>query len=115
MGGGGTYHLLDFRRVRSRARRRIVIRDDRDAHRQVGVDIIRVEVGEVGEIHGRSVLGLLQLAAGIEVADHLRWRNLLLLWLRRSGTLSLLHGRAEGARVGDFVGGDAGDELECAG
>lgn len=98
--------------MRSRTRWRVVVRDNRDPHCQVSVDIIRVEIGEVGEIHRRSVLGLFQLAAGIEVADHLRRGFLLLLWLYRSGTLSLLHGRAEGARVGDFVGGNAGDELE---
>lgn len=84
------------------------MRQDGHAHHEsaAGCGVVRVEVGQVGEVNGGRVVDLLEGARSVEVAD----RDIgLLLSSRRA--LRLLDCGAEGARASDLVGGEAGDEL----
>lgn len=79
--------------------------DDGDTHELRGVGVIRVDVGEEGEIDGGGVVDLLEGSRSVEVTDSR-------LFGRRYGrSLGLLHCRAEGTRLRQLVGIETGEEL----
>lgn len=62
---------LDFRCVSAGADGREVVGHDGHTHQEgaAGLDVVGVEVGEVGEVDGRGVVDALQGTGSVEVAN----------------------------------------------
>lgn len=74
------WRTYDFS-FRGKCRRGSVIGQDGHAHHEgaAGGGVVRVEVGQVGEVDGGGVVDRLESAGGVEVADGLGGFGLLLL------------------------------------
>lgn len=87
----------------------VVVRHYRHAHHHgARFGIVRVEVGKIGEVHGRAVLYGLKSARCVEVTDRLGGSFGLLLSGR---TLRLFDCSSEGTGLGKLIGVDASNEL----
>ena len=97
------YHFLDL--LWSLHICRSVLGEDGDPELDRSTAGIRVKVGNVCEVDCGAVLDGLETATGVEVSDCADFGRV------GDGSFGVLNGGAEGARVGELVGGDTGGEL----
>jgi len=80
----------------------VVVRDDGHSQEVDRLDVIRVDVREIGKVDCGTVVDCLEGAAGVEVPHALGWCYCCLAVLR-SGTFRPLEGRAESSGAHQLV------------